>query len=480
MLSAMLSPSASPSPLAVLAEHADALPPAIVRRRRRPSTRRRVIAPLRHRLEPKIARSSRCGPRRAGRRCRGSRRGAASASRRARRASCRRRSQQRLARRPRAARIQLVERRARPSARRCPAATRRRCARRRRCAVAQHDEAVGDRLHFFEEVRDVDDRRCPRAFSRRDQRRRARCTSACAEAARRLVEDEHAAADRERARDLDELLRRRRQNRRRRPRARSRRGRARASAPAAVARIAIALHDGRGAPAPCRARCSPSRRGAARATAPGRSSRRRRGARRADRAARRARRRAASRRRRARARPARIAISVLLPAPFWPTSAQTSPRAHREVDAVERDRRAERLRDAAHLEARRSSYGFSHFERSGCSSSFAVGIVHVVARRPAATPVSIALLDLLPSKVRDHRLHAEVAHVAPGPAGRARRCGRRSGPSPACRTRRSRRTSPCRPTRCPAARAASRSDVDSFGVKMPSTRERCRRASCSG
>ena len=66
---------------------------------------------------------------------------------------------------------------------------------------------------------------------------------------------------------------------------------------------------------------------------------------------------------------------MLLPAPFWPTSAQISPARDREIDAVERDGRAERLADAAHLEARRRGSGAcrSHFERSGCSSSFISG-----------------------------------------------------------------------------------------------------------
>ena len=74
----------------------------------------------------------------------------------------------------------------------------------------KHDEAIGDRLHFFDEVRDVDDRDAPAPSAGAISSNSAR-TSACAEAARRLVEHEHAAADRERARDLDELLRRRRQ-----------------------------------------------------------------------------------------------------------------------------------------------------------------------------------------------------------------------------------------------------------------------------
>ena len=229
-------------------------------------------------------------------------------------------------------------------------------------------------LHFLDEMRDVDDR-VPRAFSRRDQRRTAAARRR-GQAARRLVEHQHAAADGERARDLDQLLRRRRQLRRpARPGAMSR-GRARRARAIAVDRASSAPRRRRTASARRRARCFPSRDSAARATAPDRSSRRRRGARRADRAARTARRRAASRRRRACSAPARIAISVLLPAPFWPTSAHTSPPRTAKSTPSSATVAPNALPHAAHLEARRRGQGFSHRDRSGCSSSLASGVVH--------------------------------------------------------------------------------------------------------
>ena len=74
-----------------------------------------------------------------------------------------------------------------------------------------------------------------------------------------------------------------------------------------------------------RARCSPSRSGAAPATGLGRSSRPRRVALRAAMVARRTCRRASSHRRRAGALRTGSLMSVLLPAPFCPTSAHTSP-----------------------------------------------------------------------------------------------------------------------------------------------------------
>ena len=71
-------------------------------------------------------------------------------------------------------------------------------------AVAQDDEAIGDGLHFLDEVRDVDDRLPLRPQP--PQQREEVFDVGAAEAARRLVEDEHAAADRQRPRDFDELL----------------------------------------------------------------------------------------------------------------------------------------------------------------------------------------------------------------------------------------------------------------------------------
>ena len=68
---------------------------------------------------------------------------------------------------------------------------------------------------------------------------------------------------------------------------------------------------------------------------------------------------------------------------------------HGDVHAVERHRRAERLADAAHLEARRSGHCFSHFFRSGCISSFISG-VSIVSRVTMRTPVSMRRSTLAP------------------------------------------------------------------------------------
>ena len=72
-------------------------------------------------------------------------------------------------------------------------------------SVAQHDETVGDRFHLFDEMRDVDDGAALR-FQAAHQREQPRDVVA-PEAARRLVEHEDAAARRKGARDLHELLR---------------------------------------------------------------------------------------------------------------------------------------------------------------------------------------------------------------------------------------------------------------------------------
>ena len=166
-------------------------------------------------------------------------------------------------------------------------------------AVAQHDEAIRHRLHFLDEVRDVDDRDPARlqAADEIEQRANVRVP----QAAGRLVEHEHAAAGRERARDFDELLRRRLKIRDTASRAECRRDRAVASR---RPRSRASGRDGRcrAGPARRRARCFPSRSDGAPATVPDRSSPRRRGVHRTDRAARTVGRPAASRRRPARSR----------------------------------------------------------------------------------------------------------------------------------------------------------------------------------
>ena len=198
------------------------------------------------------------------------------------------------------------------------------------------------------------------------------------QAARRLVEDQHAAADGERARDLDELLRRRRSVADERVRRDVGVAELRERVDARISRIARAMRRGR------------SRTGSTPSTMFSitlRCGRERQllvdhrdaGATRLERIARRVR--AAVERIVAgvgRSAPARIAISVLLPAPFWPTSAQTSPARTDEVDAVERDGGAERLAHAAHLEARRAS-GLQPSRQVRVEQLLDVGVVHVIA-----------------------------------------------------------------------------------------------------
>ena len=195
-------------------------------------------------------------------------------------------------------------------------------------AVAQHDESIRHLRHFLDEVRDVHDRQ-PLLLEPADQLEQF-LHVAVREAARRLVEHEHAAAERQRARDLDQLLRRGRQPTDRRvereyPNGRAVRApRARSGGPRRGRRFRM-RQARRGAPARRRERCCPSRSGGARAIAPDRSSRRLPGALREDREADTACRSASSSRHRESIAPASMDISVLLPAPFCPTSAHTSP-----------------------------------------------------------------------------------------------------------------------------------------------------------
>ena len=74
-------------------------------------------------------------------------------------------------------------------------------------AVAQDDDAIGDRFDLFDEVRDVDDGEALR-LETADQREEP-LDVGVGEAARRLVEHDDAGAARQSARDLDQLLRRR-------------------------------------------------------------------------------------------------------------------------------------------------------------------------------------------------------------------------------------------------------------------------------
>ena len=115
--------------------------------------------------------------------------------------------QQRLSDGARAARIQVLERASDHQADDVVAA-------RIRChaaacvpAIAQHHEAVGHLRHLLDEMRDVHDGKALPLEPVDNLKQFAHI--AVRETARRLVEDEHAAAERERARDLDKLLRRR-------------------------------------------------------------------------------------------------------------------------------------------------------------------------------------------------------------------------------------------------------------------------------
>ena len=75
--------------------------------------------------------------------------------------------------------------------------------------VPQHDEAVGDLLHLLQEMRDVDDGVALPSQTADQLEETPRVV--LGQAARGLVEDEHTATDRHRARDLHELLPRDRQ-----------------------------------------------------------------------------------------------------------------------------------------------------------------------------------------------------------------------------------------------------------------------------
>ena len=145
---------------AVLAEHAHPLPPALVRPGPARSRRRRVTRPPLTGSRPKSARSSRVRP--------------APSSPAMPRISPRRsvsvaapgtsavELEDRLA--GRARRCAGTDRRApRPTIRLTIASARRLCGHAAAGvpAVAQHDEPIRDRLHFLDEVRDVDDRDAP-------------------------------------------------------------------------------------------------------------------------------------------------------------------------------------------------------------------------------------------------------------------------------------------------------------------------------
>ena len=251
-------------------------------------------------------------------------------------------------------------------------------------AVAQHDEPVRHFLHFFDEVRDVDDGVALR-LEAADQFEQAPHVVA-AEAARRLVEDQHAAADGERARDLDELLRRRRERADQRvwsdivaPQFLECGSRGRSDA--------VALHDAeaRGFDAEHDVLHHAQVRRQRQLLVDHRHA----GAARLDRLARRVRR--AFEPHLARIRPNRAGQDghqrALARAVLADQRAHLA-RPDGEIHAVQRHRGAERLPHAAHLEARRGGQFFSHRARSGCRSSFASGSF-MCSRVTSRTPVSI-------------------------------------------------------------------------------------------
>ena len=98
-----------------------------------------------------------------------------------------------------------------------------------------------------------------------------------------------------------------------------------------------------------------------------------------------------------RSAPDRIAISVLLPAPFCPTSAHTSPGATWKSTPATATVAPNALRTPS-IWKRGAAAGlvhFSHFERSGLSSSFIAGssMFSFVAM---CTPVSIRFSTFSP------------------------------------------------------------------------------------
>ena len=289
-------------------------------------------------------------------------------------------------------------------------------------AVAQHDEAVGHLRHLLDEVRDVHD--CEALLLEPANQLEQLLYVVVREAARRLVEHEHAATECQRARDFHELLRRRRQLADRRvegnirvPELLERRPRRAADR--------IAVNDAERAQHPL-----PRGLDAERDVVHHAQVRRERqllinhrhaGLARLARISRRVRRAVqrhrsgigndgAGKNRHQRA----LARAVL------PDERAHFPAAHSEVDTVERDGAAERLAHAAHFElcaclaeaARRRGYGFNHRaasacqatmasfgeprrsaaprrrDRSGCSSSFTAGS-DILSRVMSCAPVSI-------------------------------------------------------------------------------------------
>ena len=106
---------------------------------------------------------------------------------------------------------------------------------------------------------------------------------------------------------------------------------------------------------------------------------------------------------------------MLLPAPFSPTRPHTSPARDREIDAVERNGRAESLLDAAHLEPRRRSASPDWHAQAHLSMQIwlhqllDLGPIEHLACHEVHAGVDAAV-DLFATKVLHHRHHAQVAH----------------------------------------------------------------------
>ncbi len=265
-------------------------------------------------------------------------------------------------------------------------------------SIAQHDEAIGHLRHLFDEVRDVHDGQ-PLLLEPADQIEQLPHV-AVREAARRLVEHEHAAAECQGARDFHELLRRRREFSDRRVERNVRvpeliEGRACRSA------HGVAVNNAERAEAPPPRRLDTERNVVHHAqvrrerqvlinhghAGPARFARI---SRRVRPAVERHRPRVWRDRARENGHQRALARAVL------PDQRAHFAAAHGEVHAVERNGAAERLAHAAHVElracraeaARRRGYGFNHRARSGCSSSLTAGS-DILSRVMSCAPVSM-------------------------------------------------------------------------------------------
>ena len=124
--------------------------------------------------------------------------------------------------------------------------------------------------------------------------------------------------------------------------------------------------------------------------------------------------------------PERIFISVLLPAPFSPTSACTSPGCNIEIDAAQRDHRAEPLLDAAHRQrCRVAGLTDSATSRGPGDSSALMSGCDMFSRVTIVAPVSTRFSTGFPATCR--AASSRRAHpCGTGSGRRGRRSCRRS------------------------------------------------------